>query len=463
MIPPIIKLIYLFTLFSLSSLLLAATDENNSGESRVEVPSSFNPVGSGARALGWGGAFIAVADDATAASWNPAGLIQLRNTEVAIVGSYLYRGEDNHFASNPEADGRASINNADLNYFSASIPCSAQYCGRNMVFSINYQNLYNMDRQWQLRFQDTTEFGYGSQFVDENWQLEQQGTLYALGLAWSVQASETLALGLTLNIWNDFMGDNGWQQTYKNRTLTTDFDGFFEDTSINNRFLKEKFQFRGINMNLGLLWNIYEQEEQKLMLGLVLKTPFTADIQHSKFSSYSRQFLGEAALDFSSYTQYTEKLDMPLSFGLGLSYQLSDALTIAGDIYRTAWNDFTYTDYQGRQFSPISNVEKSQSSISATWQLRLGAEYRIISQEFGKNYIIPLRAGVFYDPAPAEGGNDHFYGLSIGSGIAFENYVFDIAYQFRFGNQINQQILPNRGFSQNVREHTLYGSFFYRF
>ena len=35
------------------------------------------PSGSGARALGQGNAFTAVADDATAASWNPAGLIQL--------------------------------------------------------------------------------------------------------------------------------------------------------------------------------------------------------------------------------------------------------------------------------------------------------------------------------------------------------------------------------------------------
>ena len=35
------------------------------------------PVGSGARAIGQGGAFIAVADDATAASWNPGALIQL--------------------------------------------------------------------------------------------------------------------------------------------------------------------------------------------------------------------------------------------------------------------------------------------------------------------------------------------------------------------------------------------------
>ena len=53
----------------------------------LEIPSSFNPVGSGARAVSIGGAFIAAADDATAASWNPGGLIQLRTSECSLVVS----------------------------------------------------------------------------------------------------------------------------------------------------------------------------------------------------------------------------------------------------------------------------------------------------------------------------------------------------------------------------------------
>jgi len=40
--------------------------------------------GAGARAAGMGGAFTAVADDASASYWNPAGLSQLKNTEVMI-------------------------------------------------------------------------------------------------------------------------------------------------------------------------------------------------------------------------------------------------------------------------------------------------------------------------------------------------------------------------------------------
>src|SRR6266436_8181881 len=51
-------------------------------------------LGSGARAFGMGGAFLARADDATAASWNPAGLSYLRVPEVSLAGtSTLYKTE----------------------------------------------------------------------------------------------------------------------------------------------------------------------------------------------------------------------------------------------------------------------------------------------------------------------------------------------------------------------------------
>src|SRR5438552_15423890 len=65
----------------------------------ISLPPSLNfatspsPVGSGARAVGKGTAFIAVADDATAASHNPGGLAQLERPEVSIVGSYFVRYE----------------------------------------------------------------------------------------------------------------------------------------------------------------------------------------------------------------------------------------------------------------------------------------------------------------------------------------------------------------------------------
>ena len=65
------------------SILLFATRAHAQGEPSVLEFSFSNP---GARSLGLGGAFAALADDATAAFANPAGLVQLLEPEVSLEG-----------------------------------------------------------------------------------------------------------------------------------------------------------------------------------------------------------------------------------------------------------------------------------------------------------------------------------------------------------------------------------------
>jgi hypothetical protein len=148
-----------------------------------------------------------------------------------------------------------------------------------------------------------------------------------------------------------------------------------------------------------------------------------------------------------------------MSYGLGLAYRFSDELTVAADVYRTEWQDFILTDSNGNQISPISWASKSESDIDPTHQIRIGAEYLFI----GKKYVVPLRGGIFYDPAPAEKDPDDFYGFSLGSGIAVGRFIFDIAYQFRFGKDVGEFIFGEREFSQDIYEHTAYLSLIVHF
>jgi long-subunit fatty acid transport protein len=64
-------------------LLAGALAAANAGAQEI----SLSRPGSGARAAGMGNAFIAVSADGTAASWNPAGLSQLRKPEFSLVHS----------------------------------------------------------------------------------------------------------------------------------------------------------------------------------------------------------------------------------------------------------------------------------------------------------------------------------------------------------------------------------------
>ncbi|MBF0564726.1 MAG: outer membrane protein transport protein [Nitrospirae bacterium] len=409
---------------------------------RTEIPSSFNPVGSGARALGMGGAFIAIADDATAASWNPGGLIQLEKPEVSGVGALVKRTEDNTFALAPEASGNGPVLNENLNYMSATYPFV--FLDRNMVVSINYQHLYDMNRKWNF----TIGGGNSSSTTD----YKQSGNLSAMGLAYCVQITPLFSLGGTLNYWGNLLGQNEWKQKYH------DVDTDVTLTGKKYRYasdIEEVFKLSGFNANLGFLWSIND----KLTVGGVFKTPFTANLKHQITKDYSFDYPNDPALNNSgelSLTDY-EKLHMPASYGVGIAYRFSDRLTLASDIYRTEWKNFVLTGSDGTKISPITGESTSSSDISSTNQVRMGGEYLIIRHD----YIIPLRAGMFYDPAPAKGKPDDYYGFSAGTGYASGRFVFDVAYQYRFGNLVGESILGNLGFSQNVREHTVYTSIIY--
>jgi hypothetical protein len=53
----------------------------------TKLAGEFLATGFGARALGMGGAFVSIADDASAVYWNPAGLIQLEQSQILFMHS----------------------------------------------------------------------------------------------------------------------------------------------------------------------------------------------------------------------------------------------------------------------------------------------------------------------------------------------------------------------------------------
>jgi long-subunit fatty acid transport protein len=407
----------------------------------MDLPPSPNPVGSGARAIGMGSSFIGVADDATAASWNPGGLIHLKKKEFSIVGAIFHRVEDNTFDLTPDASGNQSVSGDNLNYLSFAYPFTALYC--NMVLSLNYQNLYDFRKEWDVSyslFED--QLRYSNEIHYKN-----KGHLSAIGLAYAIKLHQHFFCGATLNIWKDSFTENGWEEKSNNTISYTRNDSTIHYDIIHNH----QYKFSGINFNLGFLW----KPTNKLTIGGVLKTPFKADIKHEeRIVIFSNAFVPEIKSSADS-----QKLNMPMSFGLGVAYRFSDHLTVSTDIYHTQWQHFYREDSHGERFSPITSKKFETSDIKPSWQVRTGMEYLHITSE----YVIPFRGGLFYDPAPAEGKVDNYWGFSLGSGIGFKQYFFDFAYQFRFGKNIGTSVLQDFGFSQNVFEHSFYMSLIYHY
>ncbi|GBC59647.1 hypothetical protein DENIS_0586 [Desulfonema ishimotonii] len=410
----------------------------------IEIPSSFNPVGSGARALGMGGAFIAVADDATAASWNPGGLTQLKKPECSVVFSGLHRKEDISFGTNPEGDGMQSVSEEDLNYLSVTYPFEAW--GRNMVVSLAYQHLYDFYREWEFTLNETVD----DLSVSRRWEYDHAGRLSAIGLSYAVRVVPKLSLGFTLNFWDNDITQNEWKQKYHMNGIESS-----DDISFDRKLLARyrTYRFDGFNMNFGLLWRI----NYNLTFGAVLKTPFTADISR-KEEQYWKVIESDSDIyTGSNIASKADKLDMPMSYGIGVHYNFSDALSVSADLYRTEWSDYIYKTEDGPDYSPITGRPISETSIDDTCQVRLGGEYRFMNKE--KEYVVPIRFGVFYDPVPADGSPDDVYGISIGLGFTKNNFFsLDLSYQYRFGNNVGEIYLKHFDFSQDLDEHTVYAS-----
>ena len=119
--------------------------------------------GSGARALGLAGAFTAVADDATAASWNPAGLIQLERPEASFMLRETRVDQDHHADSESFSVGEDKFDDGNLNYLSAVYPF--RLAERNFVFSLNYQEAYDFNQNIHRRY-SVDVFSVPSRYLD---------------------------------------------------------------------------------------------------------------------------------------------------------------------------------------------------------------------------------------------------------------------------------------------------------
>lgn len=203
------------------------------------------PAGSGARALGFAGAFVAIADDATAASWNPAGLVQLERPEISAVFRYSYTKND-HTSSDPDfIVDENDYNSEGVNYMSAAIPYFFESADRKAVFSLNYQEAYDFTHSFRSRIKDgssrratssnsrtftesqtdtlffetgSIEMKISSEFttrssstlnqiietaLTSDLQFEQEGVIEAASPAFALEISPTLSFGAALNYYQD--------------------------------------------------------------------------------------------------------------------------------------------------------------------------------------------------------------------------------------------------------------------
>ena len=434
----------------------------------VQINSSPNPVGAGARAQAMGGAFIAVADDATAASWNPAGLVQLERPEFSFALSFEHRRKDIDSDSHREACGMNATRRQDFNYFSLAMPVRA--FDKNMVVSLNYQRLYDFyeDIEFDQNFKQTGSGGFNNTSMHTDFR--QTGALKAFSPAIAVQLTPRFSLGMTFNIWTDELWyDNGWESKRVTRykgtrhaVLTNPGTGQKEGSLIGFRgkfVTKEKNNdFNGFNFNLGFLWNI----NNFVTLGGVFKSPLKGSFHRKTYTEYSQYGYTNKKtgrpLSGSSSDRQSMELRFPMSYGVGIAFRFSDTFTMSCDVYRTRWSKFWAKGRYGTT-SPITGKPRSQSHVHSTTQVRIGGEYLWVLEKT----IIPFRFGLFYDPEPSEKNPDDFFGISFGTGIMIRDVLIDCAYVYRWARNVKADMLPLQQTQADLDQHKFVISMIYHF
>lgn len=425
------------------------------------MPVSPNPVGSGARAAGMADAFVAVADDATAASWNPAGLVQLERPEISIVGSFNAISE--HFRASPadpEFFSTHTDNNLDINFMSFVYPLPWLVGEKNATVSLNYQQKFDLSRNFNANIFDMLQFPAGTLNSRSNFDFNQSGSLSTITPAFAIELTQRLSVGVAVNFWRDTpIADNGWKQDFR---ISSETQLNNNPTVFTNRDTHEDYEnFSGENFVAGILWSVTD----KWNLGLRYDSAFTADVDYHLLETNSQA----ATIEIFE----NREMSLPDTWAFGAAYRANDKLTISMDISITDWNDFFIRREDGSRFSLVDASDPDDPAVATDYKrtktIRLGMEYVFLPSQLEEDLpsLWTLRSGLFYDEEPASGRSttnlmsrgdgkpDRFYGFTAGVGLlAFQRINIDAAYQLRYGNGVNSDFIRGvPGFEEDVLQH----------
>jgi long-chain fatty acid transport protein len=372
------------TLFLL--FLLAAFCGNILGQSDEEVYQGFqfNFFPPGARAMAMGGAFIGLADDATAAYSNPAGMVILTKPEISAVGRFskystLRAAEWDSFVTGSLTEfSDGSI--ADAGFGSVVIPAGNYSFGFSISNFINYQESFSLE----TRPIPGTIWAYRPAVG----QMDFSGYYFSASAA--ARLSDAVSVGITLNY--------AMLSITSSTALHNINGGDFTDFSgaiVNEAYVDDSGS--GIGFTAGVLIT----PNPKISIGAVYS-------YNPKIDYIQGFWVGGSRTTGAFLSDITLTLDIPDRFGAGIAFRPVDEFVIIADVLMVQYSQIfnnaiaTYSDptlgiFRGDDISGLYETAN-------TTEIHIGAEYALLS---GKTPIF-FRAGFFTNPnhRPTYSGTD---------------------------------------------------------
>ncbi len=400
------------------------------------APSSFefslsNP---GARSLGLGGAFVALADDATAAFSNPAGLVQLARPEVSIEGRHWdYTTtfvEGGRLSGEPSGigvdvasgtrDGSSTESVDDVSFASFVWPSRTWSLALYHHRQINYRS----DTRTNGLFGTEAMAPFTPRHPDE-W-MRNDSLILGTGASVGVKLSERWSVGLGVEHFKAELGNLA--RFYLPATPLP--DDVYGPASYAPESEVVTVTMTSDDTDWGLLAGVLWQPDDHWGLGAFYREGADFDVRLEVASGPAMPGPPPGtvlqAID-------VRPMEFPEVYGLGAAYQ-----STGGEI--TASFEWDHVGYSSILNSFETVVGETGAELNDADELHFGFEYALVET----SPLLAFRAGAWLDPdhrvravhrtreyleALFPAGEDEWH-WTVGLGVAFERIQLDLAADF---------------------------------
>ncbi len=397
----------------------------------------FALPGVGSKALNMGGAFRAVADDWSAAFWNPAGLAYLPSSEFSTdLYALNFRPEYTPDVSLGESGFNYDFGFPEEKYYpddrSFWLPSLSGFYKfpqvEGFTGGVAFYVPYKMEAEWDLYeppsgFDNDIEYPIFEHKTDILvWDIHPtvaksfMDDKLALGLGLSIQRSDfelrrtvlvpSFAMPRPYDFWpvDSYMRTDGW----------------------------------GLGFNVGVLY----KASPTFQLGASYSSPMDVTLSgNMELEIYAPVIPGSEILGGTGHykdSDFETTLLLPGEIGLGVMYKPSEKLTLSSDISSVNWSRLDNLDIKDMVLTPSQHDTIYLSIRDTQWpfnwanitRFSLGAEYVLREELF-------LRGGYFFEQSPIpdetftllipDVGDKH----SVNLGLSYQVNSFEFGYDFQ--------------------------------
>ncbi len=317
-----------------------ARGQTNRTVSKVgTIAASFLEIDVGARAVGMGGAFVAVADDATAIFWNPAGLSRLKNSEAIIIHTNWLVSTSFDFAGFVSPLGQwgtvaASITSLSTDEMDVRTIQFQEGTGERF----SYSDL-SLALSYAKNLTNRLSIGVNAKYISQRiWHMSSAGYAFDIGTLFRTQFND-LTIGMSISNFGTSMRLEG-KDTFVNYDEAPQFGG------SNNRIpaskQTDKFPLP-LLFRVGLSMDIIDSDANQLLLAIDAAHPN----DNTEFINVGMEYVfnDKLALRLGYKNAFTLDTEEGFTAGAGTKFRLVGGVVLSVDY---SYQDFGLLNYVQR-------------------------------------------------------------------------------------------------------------------